>query len=475
MDFFSEKELITQTGHRVDDWPLVIVKELLDNSLDACEEADVPPVIRVTADAAGVTVADNGGGIPEDTLKGVMDFRDRVSSREAYVAPDRGRQGNALKTLLPMPWVVDPRHGRMVVTAHGRRHVITVDVDQVSQRPLLRDDVTNLPKSKKSRPRAGEKASLLSGTEVRLEWSPREKDGLTLWPFKGQAPSDPWLKDHFRALVESYALFNPHLSLTLDWFGRVTTWEATDPGWTKWRPNQPTSALWHERRHLERLIGACVTADRERGQDRLVNDFLRQFDGFSGSLKRAKVLAEAGLKRARLSDLVAGGGFQSEKIALLLVALQRHSRPVNPRRLGLIGSNHFRERFLMMGVTALSFTYEKKLRGGPAKSKKSQPATGEKACLLELPSVVECAFGWLGPKAKDERKIFAGANWSGAISNPFRTFGHTGEGLETLLAGLRVQRREPVVFAVHLAHPRVEFTDRAKSAVVVAGPEEEEE
>lgn len=28
MDFFSEKELTTQTGHGIEEWPLVVVKEL---------------------------------------------------------------------------------------------------------------------------------------------------------------------------------------------------------------------------------------------------------------------------------------------------------------------------------------------------------------------------------------------------------------------------------------------------------------
>ncbi len=27
MDFFSEKELVTQTGHEIVDWPLVFIKE----------------------------------------------------------------------------------------------------------------------------------------------------------------------------------------------------------------------------------------------------------------------------------------------------------------------------------------------------------------------------------------------------------------------------------------------------------------
>lgn len=51
MDFFSEKELTTQTGHSIDEWPLVILKELIDNALDACEEADMPPAITVNVDA----------------------------------------------------------------------------------------------------------------------------------------------------------------------------------------------------------------------------------------------------------------------------------------------------------------------------------------------------------------------------------------------------------------------------------------
>jgi DNA topoisomerase VI subunit B len=44
LDFCSRKELIAQTGHREEQWPLVAVKELLDNALDACEDAAVERV-----------------------------------------------------------------------------------------------------------------------------------------------------------------------------------------------------------------------------------------------------------------------------------------------------------------------------------------------------------------------------------------------------------------------------------------------
>src|SRR5262245_43721965 len=163
MDFFSEKELVTQTGHSRGEWPLVIVKELLDNALDACEEADIAPVLGAVADASGITITDNGPGLPETTLRSALDFTVRASNREAYVSPCRGSQGNAMKTLLPMPRVLDPDRGKLVITAHGRRHEITCSADPISQRPVIADDVTDLAKSKNSRPGTGEKKQAVSG------------------------------------------------------------------------------------------------------------------------------------------------------------------------------------------------------------------------------------------------------------------------------------------------------------------------
>lgn len=244
-------------------------------------------------------------------------------------------------------------------------------------------------------------------------------------------------------------MFNPHLTITLDWFGDKTTWSATDPGWQKWKPNRPTSAHWYEPQHLERLIGAYITHDREAWADRLVSDFVAEFDGLTGSSKRSKVLDEADLKRVKLSEFVVGDRLDGERIAKLLEAMQKHTRPVKPRRLGIIGEEHFRVRLLAMGVQPKYFQYSRKL------SKDG------------LPCVLESAFGWLGDESDDSRRIYAGANWSAAIKNPFRSFGSTGEGLEAALNKQWAGRDEPIVFVLHLAHPRVEYTDRGKSALVI--------
>src|SRR5262249_56868611 len=121
-DVAREKERAAQPGHRREAGPLVSHKELVDNATDPCEEAGVAPEIFITVDKTGIAGADNGPGIPADTVKHVLDFTVRVSSREAYVSPTRGAQGNALKTIVAMPFVVDGERGEVEIEARGIRH-----------------------------------------------------------------------------------------------------------------------------------------------------------------------------------------------------------------------------------------------------------------------------------------------------------------------------------------------------------------
>ena len=75
------------------------------------------PDIAVTITEGAIQVEDNGPGLPVDVIRGVMDFSIRVSSKDAYISPTRGAQGNALKTILAIPYVLsdgspqrDPDH-----------------------------------------------------------------------------------------------------------------------------------------------------------------------------------------------------------------------------------------------------------------------------------------------------------------------------------------------------------------------------
>jgi hypothetical protein len=301
---------------------------------------------------------------------------------------------------------------------------------------------------------------------MRIEWS----SNFGKYDYWLCDDSDDWpcstKKDRLIQLVTGFAAFNPHATIRLNRFGVESAWVATDPTWAKWRPCQPTSAHGYALPHIERLIGAYITRDRARGTDRLVSDFVAEFDGLSGSGKRTKVLEEAGLKRAKLSELVSDERLDSVRIGQLLDAMQQHSRPVKSERLGVLGEDHLRSRLLAMGVKAESFRYCRRV-GKPEKVKIADSARGEASCL---PWVLESAFGYLGDRRPGaERVLCAGVNWSAAIANPFRRFGGASEGLEALLSRLKADESDRIVFVLHLAHPRPEYTDRGKSAIVIGG------
>jgi DNA topoisomerase VI subunit B len=418
LDFFSEKELTAQTGHAPRQWPLVILKELVDNALDACEESGVAPEVEIMVDSTSITVVDNGGGIPAETVDGVFNYAVRVSSREAYIAPDRGAQGNALKTIVAMPFVLDGSTGRLAVTARGVRHEIEVSVDPIRQEPVI--------------VHTQHSADTGSGTRITVHWPPLQASLLD------------GAHDRFLQIADDYTWINPHLRLVADWHGERRITEPTDPSWPKWKPSDPTSPHWYTPAHLERLVAAYVT--HEAHADMTVREFVTEFRGLSGSAKTKAVLAQTGMARTNLADL-ANGQIDSTAIATLLEAMREHSRPVIPTKLGVIGRDHLAARMTDLGVEMDSFEYKKTL-----------------GVTDGVPWVVEFAFGWRPDLGY--RRLVTGVNWSPGIGNPFRTMGKYGQSLDIVLQRQRAD--EDCVLVLHLACPRVAYTDRGKSAVVIS-------
>ena len=140
-EFVSESELVKQIGHPVADWPLVILKEGVDNALDEAEEAGVPPVIEITVSAiegwpGSITISDQGRGIPAETVEKLIDYSARTSSRAAYASPTRGAQGNALQTIIAMPFALTGEDCEtVVIESHGVEHRIAFAIDPIRQTP----------------------------------------------------------------------------------------------------------------------------------------------------------------------------------------------------------------------------------------------------------------------------------------------------------------------------------------------------
>jgi len=160
------------------------------------------------------------------------------------------------------------------------------------------------------------------------------------------------------------------------------------------------------------------------------------------------VLEATGTARMNLSAFVNGHDLNREAVVRLLKAMQAHSKPVKPNLLGTIGRDHLVRRFEALGCEMTTFNYVRK----------ADVTDG-------LPWVLETAFGWC--EKAERRRLVIGVNWSPGIVNPFRELGSFGVSLDSILEQQRVGRAEPVVFVLHVARPRIDFSDRGKSAVIV--------
>jgi DNA topoisomerase VI subunit B len=137
MEFCSLRELTNQVGHEPHRWPAVVIKELTDNALDAAEESDIAPVIQIDVTGDTIVIADNGPGILDKTISGVIDYATRTSNKEVYASPTRGAQGNALKTILAMAFALNGERGETIIESQGISHHIVFKVDQIRFEPKI--------------------------------------------------------------------------------------------------------------------------------------------------------------------------------------------------------------------------------------------------------------------------------------------------------------------------------------------------
>ncbi|HJN45671.1 MAG TPA: hypothetical protein QF572_16000 [Vicinamibacterales bacterium] len=444
MEFFSVKELNMQLGQSRAMWPIALLKELLDNALDAAELAGVTPSVGVTLTPDAFSVQDNGPGLPEETLVRSLDYLVRVSDKNYYISPTRGQLGNALKCVWAAPFVADGNHGQVDVTTGGVRHEIAVRLDRIAQEPDVRH--TRHPDR-----------TARTGTRITIHWPgiasyeapdrddaflQMEEDEEEIASYQDRDESPIFLQ--MLDLVHRFALFNPHAMLTVKQpKTKPIRWTPTDTAWRKWQPDRPTSPHWYDPGRLRALIAAYLANEGEGGRARTAREFVSEFAGLRGSGKQHVVTTAAGLsKGAYLHDLVTEDDIALKPVARLLAAMQEASRPITPAALGTIGREHLAARLEAAGLGAESIQYKKVL--GVDKG---------------VPFVVEIAFG-IHEDRSHVREVTVGLNWSPALHVPVAE-------LSTFLGTARVDPWDPVTMLVHIACPRFEWTDRGKSAVAV--------
>ncbi|MFE2725028.1 ATP-binding protein [Kitasatospora sp. NPDC059327] len=311
-EFLDPRALQSQTGQPRARFGDVVIKELLDNALDAAESARVRPEIGLAVSwaegVARVCVTDNGPGMPEEVVERILDFTCNVSDKESLRSPTRGMQGNALKTLLGIPHALGVTTP-VVIEAHGVRHEIAVCADPSG------DVATRHTKAPTGR---------TTGTSVTVP-----------------LPADLVTGEKAAGWLQKFALVNPHARLVdhAQAGGRegAGIYEPTaQPGWRKPLPTDPTSAHHYDEPAMTKLVFAHIREHRQGGADRTVRAFTNTFTGLTGSAK-AKHVADQVPQVTHLS------GFEEnpDQVPVLLAAMKQHSKLPTPSYLGQVSRDHY--------------------------------------------------------------------------------------------------------------------------------------
>lgn len=444
-EYFDARQLAALVGVSQDEFASVCLKELVDNSLDACETAGVPPVVGVKVeygdDLMRLSVSDNGPGIPAEVVHKVLDYNIRVSDKAAYRSPTRGAQGNALKTVIGIPYALGSREP-LVVEAQGVSHRIRPWVDPAG---AVHFDYTS-----------AEMLLEANGTTVSLEA-----------PSGGMTDEGNYLvAQDFDPLhwVRSFAAFNPHATVSYQAKSgdseEAEIYKSTHEGpLKKYVPSQPTSPHWYRAESLKVLVFSHIGHARKGGRDLPLGEFVRQFQGLTSTAKARAVVKEMGEGFTHLSDFQGN----EEKVADLLAAMQAATKEPKAKALGFVGKEHFETFFERVYSSVNEHTYVRKSGTLPS----------------GLPFTFEFALATLD----EPGHLYCGINFSPTFGDPLE--GTTLAGPEFRARGVQgflsqayalpetesAWHRTPasVAVAAHIITPAPLFLDRGKTRLDMEG------
>jgi len=283
-EYLRFETLQKMTGRSFRDFPRVVVKELLDNALDAVETAGSAPQIEVVIDQDArarcfrLRVVDNGDGLSPDMVARTLDFETLTSDKALYRTPSRGQQGNALKSIIAMPYALGNKNPLVTITARGLQH-------QIRLRLGAGDEI--IPGHKT------ESVENAEGTDITV-WLPKVRVASS----KESAFTGFGIHRDVGRLLRGYHLFNPHAKVSFSTSGLVRnhgesdepqsaetteTHLPSDPSYQKFLPSDPLVVHWFDGPAFTRLIRNYVS----HGDDMHLGEFLAKFRGFSAKPRRA--------------------------------------------------------------------------------------------------------------------------------------------------------------------------------------------
>jgi hypothetical protein len=273
---FTKDGLETLTGQPSGKWGRYVVKELIDNALEAVEEADTDtPTVTVEATVEGrgphsyateITVSDNGDGIPESQLHRIADVENFGGTKRHYALPTRGTQGNALMTILGIQHLAD---GSLTIDTHGQYHTFEVNADTLSGVPTV--DVNTFSGDTAAGLRAYSDGMSAEGTTVTVNLGDKGRK---------------WAKFEWIAqMLLGFVTLNPHVNFDIP----LGTTAAAEDTTTQYEPKgSATTGRVHWM--SPQAFGERVKADMRADSSLTVGEFVTEFEGLTSENQRRAVM-----------------------------------------------------------------------------------------------------------------------------------------------------------------------------------------
>ena len=348
-EYFNIKELEAQTGQSYRKFADVMLKELVDNALDACETSGVVPEIGIHIEGfkyLSIGVSDNGNGIDTETIERILNYQTRTSDKQAYRSPTRGAQGNALKTVFGIPFALSGED-------RDKTHPVIIQSRNIKHTMLLWLDPTGKVRTEIKR----ENIDFPKGTEI-----------TTRIPGKDQEfDPEQWIK--------AFSLFNPHATIKFtrisDEINHVKSSDENEgilknsdfeknnhvksfdekpqifkatvdfPNkWKKYIPTNPTSPWWYGESDMKKLIFAYICEiEQGRLKDIKLRDYLKQFKGLTGT--------KTGIICSKMDDIKMISDFKTKpnRISDLWEIMKSLTKNPSYKTLGMVGEDHFKQFF----------------------------------------------------------------------------------------------------------------------------------
>ena len=454
-DFVRLDGLRRATGRPPHEWDIYIVKELIDNALDADEarwrkDPAQFPSVRISMEYIRLSgppfrqlyiQVSNRAKFPVEQIEDIFATKWYTSRKAFMKGITRGALGNALKTLLGIPYAIRNRGDETWTTDHTGLKPLTIHCDETEH--VLRY-IVDAPSQTISLEYEKEKDIFTEGTVI----------SVGVEGFIQEVPRE--LKD-IQLLAEQYHMCNPHARF--HWSVEINNEEwlkeyTPDAGWSgKFRDIAPIQ--WYSLTAFQDVLGALYRKQYAgTGIPHLsVETVCRFFAGFEKKTTGDSASASI-IQTIRQSSLTAAD-IKAPVARRLYEALCQYSPGFDSPELGRIGLEQIRAVLCQALPVEGEVLYDITTDAGEDPS---------------VPFVIEAAIVHL----KDEkRQVWTAINFSPTYGDPFRSRWLSAPvqpdepvlGLRGLLDAYQLREETPVVLFLHLICPNVEHHEFSKTEI----------